>query len=178
MSTPVLPSTFFLVLLMLIGLVFFIRASVKDRTQEAGLVSDQSEADLLGQLQQYFVQRAYRVVSVDADQKQVKFEGFVRPSLFLAVFLTFLAAIGILCLSLILTLLLPQLSAWLLLSLVLLSPLAGLFYWRNAARPEQVLLQVEAMSEPTAGSQTQVRIVAHRDELAELKKTLQLKFTE
>lgn len=176
MSTPVLPSTFFLVLLMLVGLVFFIRASVKDRTQEVGLVSDQSEADLLGQLQQHFVQRAYQMVSVDADRKQVRFEGFVRPSLFLAVFLTILVAIGILCLSLILSLLLPQLAAGWWLSLVLLSPLAGVFYWRNAARPEQVLLKVEAMSEPTA--QTQVRIVAHRDELAELEKTLQLKFTE
>jgi hypothetical protein len=177
MSTSVLTSTFFLVLLLLVGLFFFIRASVKDRTQQVGLVSAQSEADLLKLFQQYFIQRAYQVVSVDPDQKQVQLEGFVRPSIFLATFLTALAAIGVLCLVLVLSLLLPQFST-ILLSLVLLSPLAGIFYWRNAARPEQVLLTVETMGESPSSGQTKVRISAHRDEIAELKRNLQLELTE
>jgi hypothetical protein len=177
MSTPVLTSTFFLVLLLLIGLFFFIRASVKDRTQQVGLVSSQPEADLLTLFQQYFTQRAYRVVSVDPDQKQVQFEGFVRPSVFLAAFLTVLAAVGVLCLALVLSLLLPRFSA-ILLSLVFLSPLAGIFYWRNAARPEQVLLTVETIGESPTDGQTKVRISAHRDEIAELKRNLQLELTD
>ncbi len=85
MNTAILPSTLLLTVLMAVGLVFFIRASVKDRTQKVELVSEQAEASLMTQLQQYFAQRSYQVVKVDAEQNQVIFEGFVRPSVFLAI---------------------------------------------------------------------------------------------
>ena len=135
MVSSVLLSTFFLTLLLSIGLLFFIRASVKDRTQIVKLVSEQSEDSVWLQLQEYFAQRSYRVGAVDAEQSQVALEGFVRPSLFLAIFLVMLAAIGILCLALVLAILFPNFSvAWF--SLLLLAPLAGVFYWRKAGRSE------------------------------------------
>ncbi|PSB19305.1 cofactor assembly of complex C subunit B [Phormidesmis priestleyi ULC007] len=172
MSTSVIPSTFFLTILMTIGLVFFIRASVKDRTQVIRLASDQSETSLLTQLQQYFDQRAYRVVSLDAAKNEVIFEGTVRPSLFLAGFLILLAATGALCLVLMLSYLFPdQSKLWL--SLLLLSPLAGVFYWRGAGRSEQVSLKIESV--PDAATKSLITVKAHRDELAELQRLLGLK---
>lgn len=177
MSTSVIPSTFFLTLLMAIGLVFFIRASVKDRTQVITLASKQSEVSLLTQLQQYFDQRAYRVISLDAAKNEVVFEGTVRPSLFLAGFLTLLAAVGALCLVLMLSYLVSDLSKiWL--GLLLLPPLAGVFYWRGAERSEQVSLRVESMPDADAGTKSLITVKAHRDELAELQRILGLKTAE
>lgn len=173
MNASVMPSTFVLTLLMLIGLLFFIRGSVKDRIEVVRLSSEQSEVSLLNQLQAYFTQRAYRIVTTDAAQLQITFEGFVRPSLVLAVFLTLLAAIGLLCLALMLSLLFPDFSN-LPLALSLLAPIAGIFYWQRAARPEQVLLQVENAN-VEAGNASVITVTAHRDELAELQRNLPLK---
>src|SRR6476646_1832913 len=92
MNAAILPSIFVMTLLMVVGLMFFIRASVKDRTQEVQLVAEQAEELLLDRVQQYFDQRAYKVAALDAAQNQVTFQGVVRPSWFLAIFLTLLAA--------------------------------------------------------------------------------------
>jgi hypothetical protein len=172
METSVLSSTFLLTLLLLIGLLFFIRASVKDRTQVVKLLAEQPQDAALEALKQYFVQRAYLVSVEDAVQRQVTLEGFVRPSLWLAVFLSGLAAIGGLCLALVLSILLPRFSS-VLLGFVLLSPIAGIFYWRQAARPEKVLLQAEPASQGNA-AQSIITVTAHRDELAQLQRSLPL----
>ena len=163
---------------MLVGLVSFIRASVKDRTETAQFVTNQSEESLLDQLRQYFTQRAYQVAAVDADHHQVTLSGFVRPSVFLAVFLSILAAVGLLCLSLVLGILLPpQATLWF--GLPVLSPLAGAFYWKQAGRPEQVSFKVEPFSTAELagelGAQNVLTVVAHRDELLSLERSLSLK---
>jgi Cofactor assembly of complex C subunit B len=181
MVNSILISTALLTALLAVGLVFFIRASTKDRIQIAKLLSTQPEPSLLEQLQQYFTQRAYRLTAVDAATQQITFEGFVQPSVFLAVFLTVLAAVGTLCLSLVLSMALPSWGQ-IFPALVLLSPLAGVFYWRKSARPEKVLLRVETVSEPSAENNAENRsvltVTAHRDELAELQRTLRLQTLE
>jgi Cofactor assembly of complex C subunit B len=174
MSASVLPSTFVLTLLLSVGLLFFIRASVKERIEVVKLASEHSEVALLDQLQAYFTQRAYRLAATNAAQLQVTFEGFVRPSLLMATFLTLLAAIGFLCIALMLSILFPNFSEALL-GLTLLSPIAGLFYWRRAARPEKVVLQVEDESNLESGMSSVVTVTAHRDELAALQRHLPLK---
>ncbi|MGF1937866.1 MAG: cofactor assembly of complex C subunit B [Nostoc sp. ChiQUE02] len=173
MDTAILPSTFLLTLLLSVGLFFFIRASTKDRIQTVQLVSEQDEAALMSQLKEYFCSRSYQVAEVDREQNKVTFEGNVRPSWFLAIFLTLLAATGIVCLSLVVYLLFPNLSP-IVLAMVLLSPLSGLFYWKRSGRLEKVSLKVETtQSEQTSSSK--ITVVAHRDELSELQRTLQLK---
>lgn len=173
MDTAILPSTFLLTLLLSVGLFFFIRASTKDRIETVQLVSEQDEAALMFQLKEYFRSRSYRVAAVDQEQNEVTFEGNVSPSWFLAIFLTLLAAIGIVCLSLVVYLLFPNLSTFVL-AMVLLSPLSGLFYWKKSGRLEKVSLKVETtQSEQTSSSK--ITVVAHRDELGELQRTLQLK---
>lgn len=174
MNFTILDSTLLLTLLTLVGLVFFIRASTKERTQEVTLISEQPEASLMTQLQQYMQQRSYKVVKVDAENNSVTFEGFVRPSVFLAIFLTTLATIGILCLVLVLSQLFPEQSKFFL-ALVLLSPAAGVFYWKKAARNEQVWLKLDQNS---SDRRSQFTIIAHRDELIELRRALPLKPAE
>ena len=173
MNTTILSSTFLLTLLLAVGLFFFIRASVKDRTQKVKLIAQQPEEVLLGQLREYFDQRSYRVAQVDAAANQVTFEGFVRPSWFLAIFLTLLAGSGILCLSLVLCFLFPQLTS-IFLGLPIFAPAAGIFYWQKAGRPEQVSFKLETL--PNANSL--ITIAAHRDELASLRQALGLRETE
>jgi hypothetical protein len=177
MNIPVLYSTAFLTILLLIGLMFFIRASAKDRTEIARLMATQPQEKLLNELYGYFTSRAYRIAAVMPEENQVKFEGFVRPSLFLAIFLSILAAIGLLCLTLVMSFVLP---AWgqVLPLLTVLAPAAGWFYWKKAGRQEQVLLNVTSLeqepSTPDQGDRSLVTVVAHRDELAALQRTLQL----
>ncbi|MCF4969527.1 cofactor assembly of complex C subunit B [Nostoc sp. CMAA1605] len=170
MDTATLSSTFLLTLLLLVGLFFFIRAATKDRTQTAQLISEQDEAVFMPQLQAYFLSRAYRVIEIDQVQNRVVFEGYVQPSIFLAVFLTFLAAVGLVCLSLVLSFLFPQLSP-IFLGLLILSPVSGMLYWQKAGRIETVLLQFEPKSN-TQESLSRITVTAHRDELAELQKAL------
>lgn len=174
MNSFVPPSTFLLTLLLMVGLFFFVKASVKDRTRQVRLVAEQSQDAAVNQLMQYFDQRAYRVTAID--QKSVSFEGLVRPSVFLAVFLTLLVAAGMLCLALVLSVLLPQVGMGALL-LLLLSPLATWFYWRRAERPEQVSLKVEPFDSDNnsqSAAQSLVTVTAHRDELIQLRRALKL----
>lgn len=173
MQNPVLLSTALLTMLLSVGLFFFIRASAKDRTQIVQFLTEQQEEPLFEQIQTYFTDRSYRLIAVDAEQNQIKYEGFVRPSLFLAIFLTFLAAIGVFCLSLVLSFLFPS-AANILPALVLISPIAGFFYWRKAGRPEQVSLRVETLSPPNAQAKSLLTVTAHRDEVLAMRRGLNL----
>lgn len=173
MTVPntILSSTLLLTLLLLVGLVFFIRASTKDRTEVATYVVDQADVVLLERLQQYFESRAYRVEAVNPEDSQITLKGWVRPSVFLAVFLSALAGVGALCLALILAFAFNRESPWFL-SVLLLAPTAGLFYWTRAGREEKVSFQL--MSRADADAQSTLRVTAHRDELAQLQSSLEL----
>ncbi|HBE18904.1 MAG TPA: cofactor assembly of complex C subunit B [Cyanobacteria bacterium UBA11149] len=181
MTTTILSSTFFLTLLLAVGLFFFIRASVKDRTEQVKLIVSEPEESLLERFQAYFDQRSYRIAALDRTTGQVTFQGFVRPSWFLAIFLTILAACCILCFSLVLSILYPTVGK-LFLALILLSPGAGVFYWQGAGRTEEVCLKVEPFCDRAAGTechrqqdtQSLITVTAHRDELEQLQQTLKL----
>lgn len=187
MSSSLVSSTLIPTLLLFIGLFFFIKASVKDRTEKITLFTASDQ--MLTQLEEYFTQRAYRLTSTDSQllpdsasspsgvnrtHNRVIFEGFVRPSLFMAIFLTLLAAVGLCCCSLVLSILFPQWNV-VVFGLIFLSPIAGIFYWQKAGRTEQVSLLIE--TKPDAESQhlhSSITITAHRDELAQLQKVLPL----
>jgi len=174
MNPAILPSILLLTVLMAIGLVFFIRASFKDRTETVKLTSPQAGDSLLPQLQQYFAARSYLVKAVNPEKNQVIYEGFVQPSIFLAVFIVVLAAVGILSLALVFSMLFPERSL-VFSAPVVLSPAAGWLYWQKAGRKEQVSLFME----PTQNEQpsNRITVTGHRDELAALQKTLELQPT-
>ena len=171
MDTAILPSTLVLTLLMSVGLIFFIRASTKDRTETAQLVSQLPEASLMPQLKEYFRARSYRVAAVDPQQNKVTMTGFVKPSWFLAIFLTILATVGFTSLSLVLSMLF-SIKSFLLYGIVLLSPLSGIFYWNKAGRVENVSLAVEDADNEQS---SKITVIAHRDEIISLEEALRLK---
>ncbi|MEI6443207.1 MAG: cofactor assembly of complex C subunit B [Nostocales cyanobacterium ELA583] len=173
MDSTVSQSTFLLTFLLSVGLFFFIRASTKDRTEMMRLTSEQDENTLMTSLKEYFRSRAYRVLAVDSSKNQVTFEGFVSPSWFLAIFLTGLAAVGFGCLGLVLAMLFPDFGQFSPL-LILLSPLSGFLYWKKSGRLEKVSLKMENIPNGQNFSST-ITVTAHRDELAELQRALQLK---
>ena len=173
MDSTVSQSTFLLTLLLSVGLFFFIRASTKDRIEIMRLGSEQNEDTLMNSLKEYFRSRSYRVLAVDSTKNQVTFEGFVSPSWFLAVFLTLLAAVGLGCLALVLSMLFPDFGQFFLL-LILFSPLSGFLYWKKSGRLEKVSLKMENIPSGQDFSST-ITVTAHRDELAELQRALQLK---
>ncbi|ABB56707.1 cofactor assembly of complex C subunit B [Synechococcus elongatus] len=166
-----LASVFFITLLLVIGLVFFIRGSFKDRTTTQLFESDLDRPTLIARLQDYFRSRAYRVIENDPTEQRVVFEGIVAPSLFLAVFVATLAATGLGCLGLVVAIATgssPQLA----LIPATLAPIAGRLYWQKAKRPERVTLAF------TAADRSDLTVTAHRDELITLTQSLPLRALE
>jgi hypothetical protein len=181
---PVLSSILFLTLLLIIGLVFFIRASTKDRTELAGFSVPSEAVSVLNQLQDYFEARAYQIQTLNLDESEIVFSGIVRASVLLAVFLSALAAISLGCIALVLSILFPNTPAvYVGVGSVLLSPLAGLFYWRGATRPEVVKVTVTPIAAASVeggldgqnAPETRISISAHRDELAAIQAKMNLK---
>ncbi len=160
---------------MVIGLGFFIRASTKDRIEMMRFGAKQPADALEPALMRYFQSRSFRLPSeangikptIEAETAEATtLVGMVSPSLFLAVFLSLLAAVGFACFGLIMATLFP---AWgkFLLGLVAISPLAGLFYWRKSSRPETIVFRVD--SEADQGFLSKLTIKGHRDEIADLQ---------
>ncbi len=175
-TTPVLSSTLLLTILLLVGLIFFIRASVKDRTTQVQFKANLAETSLLPKVKDYFFQRAYQVKSFDPEQEAVTLEGFVQPSVFLAIFLSVLAGLGLLSLSLVLFLLFQDVSyRGVFFVLTAFAPLAGIFYWKKAGRWEQVSVKLDSTDSSSQEPMTLITVTAHRDELIQLQKALPLK---
>jgi len=161
---------------MVIGLVFFIRASTKDRIEVMQFGSTQSAEPLRQDVISHFQSRAYRQVEAAAAEESaetwttnaITVAGMVSPSVFMAVFLSVLAAVGFACLALVMAVLFPG-PGKLFFFLVGVSPLAGLFYWRKSSRPEKVTFKVEASDSSQTELSSRLIVKGHRDELAELK---------
>jgi hypothetical protein len=98
----------------------------------------------------------------------------VSPSIFLTVLLTSMAAIGAVCLALVLSMQFPDIGN-VFLVLLIAAPLAGWFYWQGSSRTEQVRLKVESSDD---SAPTTIKISGHRDELAIFQSTLQLSAIE
>ena len=169
-TIPTIYSTLFLTILLFVGLVSFLRGSIRDRTTDAIFAVDKLTDDrLLMQVRDHFRQRAYRVVEINPEREIATLVGQVQPSVFLAIFLTSLAAVGLICLGLVLGILIPDLeNLWL--WLLVASPIAGIFYWRGTPRERQVYLQLL----PDA----KLKVRAHKDEIAELERSLNLEKIE
>ena len=166
MESAVSQSTFFLTLLLGVGLFFFIKASTKDRTEVAEFSSELTFEALHQTLIDYFQDRAYRL-NADASEKDadswVTLVGIVRPSVFLAIFLSCLAAVALMCFALVLATLFSSYGP-IFFGLVLLSPITAIIYWKQAKREEQIAFQIQ-----DAGTERTLLVRGHRDEIIQLK---------
>jgi len=169
-TTVTVYSSLFLTILLFLGLISFLRGSIRDRTTDALFATDKFTDDrLLMQVRDHFRQRAYKVVEIDPKRDVAILSGQVKPSIFLTIFMTVLAAIGLGCLGVVLGILVPDLeNIWL--WLIVISPIAGIFYWRGTPREQQVSLQLL--------SEARLKVRAHKDEIAELERSLNLERIE
>ncbi|MBJ7900290.1 MAG: cofactor assembly of complex C subunit B [Cyanobacteria bacterium RI_101] len=171
-ETPILASTLLFTVLSLIGLFFFIRSAVKERRSVWQTPLGEDQTPLLDRIKDYLLERGYGLETVKVEEQILIFGGQTGPSPFLALFLSVLALFGAGCLALTLSILWPwfQERPLLLALLTLLSPLAGLFYWQNAQRRQEVTLQLS----PPSGSETLSRLTLNgpKDELKQLQATL------
>ncbi len=169
-TDQVLTSTLLLTTLLMVGLLSFLKSSVKDRTTEMILKSENfNEDQLLSKTRDHFRGRGYRIVKLEAAQETVTLSGRVRPSIFLMMVLVVVAAIGMGCLGLVLSILVPFFSDnWLAIAEIagFTAIGAGLFYWNGSDRIEEISLQLR----PNA----QLWVRGHKDELAELQRSLNL----
>ncbi|MEO0409059.1 MAG: cofactor assembly of complex C subunit B, partial [Cyanobacteria bacterium P01_A01_bin.135] len=85
-APPILSSTLLLTLLIMVGLVFFIRASTKDRLETTRFIAadPQSPSQLVNDLLAHFTQRAYTPLprKVSPDNPRIVLSGQVQPSIF------------------------------------------------------------------------------------------------
>jgi Cofactor assembly of complex C subunit B len=170
----VLVSSSSLTFLLAIGLMFFIKASVKDRIEKISFAIDKPEKDFLAELDQYLAGRAYRLVDI-SDTTGVTYEGLVAPSWFMAIFLTSLAAGGFLCLGLVLNYIF---TSNLFLALAIFAPLAGLFYWRKSERLEQIVFVATEKDHGEQANGKVFSLTGHRDELKILERSLKIRPAE
>jgi Cofactor assembly of complex C subunit B len=170
----VLVSSASLTFLLAIGLMFFIKASVKDRIEKISFAINEPEEAFLVKLDQYLVERAYKLVDI-SDNTGVTYEGLVAPSWFMAIFLTSLAAGGLLCLGLVLN---YAFTSNLGLGLAVLAPLAGLFYWRKSERLEQIIFVATEKLPEAQVNDRMFSLTGHRDELKILERSLKIRPVE
>ncbi|MGD1903323.1 MAG: cofactor assembly of complex C subunit B [Geitlerinemataceae cyanobacterium] len=167
-SSALIPTS-----LMAIGLAFFIRASAKERTEELELECHRSASEVDRLAKAHLTGRTYRIAKTE--DGTTLFEGQVRPSVFLAIFLSVLAAVGFACVSLIVGTVVPSLADSAI-GVTALSPLAGAYYWAKAAKSERVAISVrepEAASESATGAPgSLLTAIGHRDELLVLRQML------
>lgn len=168
LDQPVISSTLLLTLLLMVGLFFFIRASIKDRTEQIELLATEPEESVFAKLQDYFEKRSYQITNVDGVNNAVTYQGFVPPSGFLSVFLSLLAGLGLLCIALVLGMLFPSVGYGFM-GLLILAPAAGVFYWNKAGKTEKIILQITRAVLPEHEVAQRITITAHRDELIQLR---------
>jgi len=172
LSSALIPTS-----LMAIGLAFFIRASAKDRTEELELKCSRSASDVDRLTKSHLTDRTYRIAKTE--DGTTLFEGQVRPSIFLAIFLSLLAAVGFACVGLIVGTAVPSLADAAI-GVTILSPLAGAYYWKKAGKSERVAISVRevgnAEESGNAADADEARslltAIGHRDELLVLRQML------
>ena len=93
--------------------------------------------DLAREVSMFFKRNNY--VIADAGEV-ITFEGNIAPERGTAAYITFCAAVGLLCIGLVCSIALPGGNAWYALALV--SPLSGSYYMENAGRKEQMKVKM------------------------------------
>jgi hypothetical protein len=109
-------------------------------------------------------------LKVDSAEEVITFRGVMGQSKSQAAFLTFCTFMGLGSMALVLSILLPDIGAKAYL-LTLLSPYAGIYYWNNAQRVEEVSLKME-----TSDDDQMTSIIAQggKEDLERFSRTLNL----
>ena len=107
---------------------------------------------------------------VETAEEVITFKGVLQRSNSQAAFLTFCTFMGLGSLGLVLSILVPDIGGNFYL-LTLLSPYAGIYYWRNAQRVEEVQVKLETSDDD---QMTSIIALGGKEDLERFSKTLQL----
>tara|TARA_Y100001968_G_scaffold331300_1_gene385542 strand:+ start:652 stop:1239 length:588 start_codon:yes stop_codon:yes gene_type:complete len=165
----VFSSVLLLTILLVIGLVFFLRAASKDRTTVVDVYSPLPPIEVLNGIINWLDERGWQRNGGDAQASLLRFNGSVSSSPLLIVFLSILGGLGASCLGLVIAQLFPSFGWWPLMLALVGAPLAGFIYHVRSSRVESLELKL-LNSDEKSGSLLRVR--AHRDELIAMELAL------
>ena len=171
-----LVSTLLLTILLVIGLIFFLKASSKDRTTIIDIYSSKKPIEVLNEVCNWLNSRGWQQIKVNSEKQILTFKGQVVSSKSLAIFLSILGCLGSCSLGLVLVQIYPFLNWWPILLGLVGGPISGFLYYKNSQREE--IFEFKLINENEIKF-TQLRLSAHRDELIafenDLKDKLELK---
>lgn len=109
--------------------------------------------------------------SIAGTGEVITFEGNVAPSRGQAAFLTFCAALGLLSIALVTSIAVPDVGekAY---AMTILSPLAGVYYWRKASRKELVKVKMVTSDDETA---TDIIVEGDDEEVERFRRELDMR---
>ena len=157
-----LGSTLLLTILLAIGLIFFLKASSKDRTTIIDISSSRRPIEVLNEVCNWLKSRGWKQIKVNSENKILTFKGQVVSSKSLAIFLSILGFLGSCSLGLVLVQIYPFLNWWPILLGLVGGPISGLVYFKNSQREE--IFEFKLVNENEMKF-TRLRLSAHRDEL-------------
>lgn len=151
-------------------------AKVKRKTFISDGGATESGKDLrqqAGEIMAYMKANNYEVVEAG---ETITFRGLVQKSTSQAFFLTFCTALGMASLALVLQiqfqdLVLPGIGSPNWFYLVLLSPYAGIYYWRSGDRVDDIKIKLASNDEET---ENEITVEGNDDEIERLWRTLEL----
>ncbi|KAF5194585.1 Cofactor assembly of complex c subunit b ccb1 protein [Thalictrum thalictroides] len=125
------------------GLWSLIKRSVKSKIVKKTFVLEEGEAkkeakQVAGEILSFFTRTNF---AVSDRGETITFEGMMVPSRGQAALLTFCTCISLVSVALVLTITVPDVGDkwyW----LTILSPLAGVYYWKRASRKEQIKVKM------------------------------------
>uniref|UniRef100_A0A0C9QN25 TSA: Wollemia nobilis Ref_Wollemi_Transcript_19699_1059 transcribed RNA sequence n=1 Tax=Wollemia nobilis TaxID=56998 RepID=A0A0C9QN25_9CONI len=161
-----------LFLLSVPGLWSLIKRSTKSKiVQKTFVVSKGDDGktpnQIAGEVLSFFTRNNF---AVKDRGETITFEGMMVPSRGQAVFLTFCTCISLASVALVLTITFPDIGDkwyW----ITILSPLAGLYYWRRASRKEQIKVKMVVADDESSAD---VIVQGDDEQVDQLRKELSL----
>ncbi|XP_051114932.1 protein COFACTOR ASSEMBLY OF COMPLEX C SUBUNIT B CCB1, chloroplastic [Andrographis paniculata] len=154
------------------GLWSLIKRSVKSKVVQKTFIGEgtgwkKSPNQVAGEILSFFTRNNFAV----ADRGEtITFEGMMVPSRGQAALLTFCTCISLASVALVLTITFPDVgNNWF--SLTILSPLAGVYYWKKASRKEQIKVKMTVGDD---GNLSEIMVQGDDQQIEEMRKELQL----
>ncbi|XP_043706376.1 protein COFACTOR ASSEMBLY OF COMPLEX C SUBUNIT B CCB1, chloroplastic [Telopea speciosissima] len=153
------------------GLWSLIKRSVKSKIVQKTFIREEegkkAPNQIAGEILSYFTRNNF-VVSDRGET--ITFEGMMIPSRGQAALLTFCTCISLASVGLVLTITVPEVGdKWY--YLTILSPLAGVYYWKRASRKEQIKVK---MMVDEKGSLSEILVQGDDQQIEQMRKDLQL----
>ncbi|KAA8548297.1 hypothetical protein F0562_004726 [Nyssa sinensis] len=154
------------------GLWSLIKRSVKSKIVQKTFIGEgevkKAPSQVAGEILSFFTRNNFVVLDRG---ETITFEGMMIPSRGQAALLTFCTCISLASVALVLTITVPDVGNnwfW----LTILSPLAGVYYWKRASRKEQI--KVKMIVAEDDGTLSEIVVQGDDQQVEQMRKELQL----